>query len=528
MMYPESKSDSLSQALFANPSSEYRGAPFWSWNGKLENGLLGREIDCLKQMGFGGFYMHPRVGLATPYLSDEFMDRVRFCTERAKQNNMKAYLYDEDKWASGFGGGFVTKDISNRQKNIRFTRVPYGQGADRAENGELIAVFDIIFDETGCLASYKIIDSGAEAKGVKYYVYLEYAADSDWYNGQAYVDTMSEKAIGKFIEITHERYKKSVGDEFGKTIPAIFTDEPQFFRKDRLPSPFDKGDLRMPYTSDFDETYEQAYGERLLPRLPELIWELPGGEISLARYRYHDHTAERFARSYSDVGGKWCDKNGIAITGHMMAEPDLECQTAYVGDCMRQYRSFGLPGIDILADKRQQTTAKQAQSASHQYGREGVLSELYGVTGWDFDFIGHKMQGDWQAALGITMRAPHLYWMSMGGDAKRDYPASIGHQSPWYKKYSYIENHFARVNTAMTRGVPGVKIGVIHPVESYWLYWGPKSQTHARADDIESRFYEITNTLLFNQLDFDYINEALLPSLYKETETGFAVGAMIY
>ncbi|MBQ5748762.1 MAG: hypothetical protein IIV87_01260, partial [Oscillospiraceae bacterium] len=48
--------------------------------------------------------------------------------------------------------------------------------------------------------------------------------------------------------------------------------------------------------------------------------------------------------------------------------------------------------------------------------------------------------------------------------AKRDYPASINYQSPWYREYSYIENHFARVNTALTRGTPIVKIGVIHPV----------------------------------------------------------------
>ena len=31
-----------------------------------------------------------------------------------------------------------------------------------------------------------------------------------------------------------------------------------------------------------------------------------------------------------------------------------------------------------------------------------MLSELYGVTGWDCDFRTYKHQGDWQAALGIT------------------------------------------------------------------------------------------------------------------------------
>ena len=66
----------------------------------------------------------------------------------------------------------------------------------------------------------------------------------------------------------------------------------------------------------------------------------------------------------------------------------------------------------MLYDSRELNTAKQAQSAVHQYGREGMLSELYGVTGWEFDFRGHKLAGDWQAALGVTVRVHHLTWTS--------------------------------------------------------------------------------------------------------------------
>jgi hypothetical protein len=62
-----------------------------------------------------------------------------------------------------------------------------------------------------------------------------------------------------------------------------------------------------------------------------------------------------------------------------------------------------------------------------------MLSELYGVTNWDYDFRGHKSQGDWQACLGVTVRVPHLAWQTMKGEGKRDYPASIFYQSPRYK-----------------------------------------------------------------------------------------------
>ena len=51
------------QKLFENPSKEYRGKPFWAWNGKLTEEELLRQIDIFEQMGFGGFFMHSRTCL---------------------------------------------------------------------------------------------------------------------------------------------------------------------------------------------------------------------------------------------------------------------------------------------------------------------------------------------------------------------------------------------------------------------------------------------------------------------------------
>jgi hypothetical protein len=48
-------------------------------------------------------------------------------------------------------------------------------------------------------------------------------------------------------------------------------------------------------------------------------------------------------------------------------------------------------------------SAKQCQSVVRQAGKVGMMCELDGVTGWDFDFRGHKLHGDWQAALGVTL-----------------------------------------------------------------------------------------------------------------------------
>lgn len=540
MLYPKNQEPSLSRELFRNPTAEYRGTPFWSWNCDLNTDLMDKEVDCMQQMGMGGYHMHVRVGMNTKYLSDEFMAIIRHYVEMAKERNMLAWLYDEDKWPSGYAGGYVTKDKRFRQRYLLFTPTPYAKDqaafvpqssmaeGGRTGQGELLGAYAVELDADGYLKGYRRLSPGETAQGDLWYAYLETMGDSSWYNYQAYVDTLYKPAIDRFVEVTHQRYKEVVGDEFSKTIPAIFTDEPQFVKKQPLSTPFSKQDVVIPFTIDLEETYTAAYGDSLLDHLPELFWDLPEGQVSLTRYHYHDHVAERFASAFADTVGGWCTQNHLLLTGHMMEEPSLWSQTTSLGETMRSYRSFGLPGIDMLCDGRELNTAKQCQSAVHQFGCPGMLSELYGVTGWDFDFRNHKLAGDWQAALGVTVRVHHLYWVSMGGEAKRDYPASIGHQSPWYKEYPYIENHFARVNTALTRGRPVARIGVIHPVESYWLHWGPDENTRPERDAMDKRFCELTDWLLYGLMDFDFISESLLPQQFTSSEEGFHVGQMVY
>ncbi|MFR7842408.1 MAG: hypothetical protein ACLU3U_04675 [Gallintestinimicrobium sp.] len=132
------------------------------------------------------------------------------------------------------------------------------------------------------------------------------------------------------------------------------------------------------------------------------------------------------------------------------------------------------------------------------------MSELYGVTSWSFDFRRHKLQGDWQAALGITLRVPHLSWVSMKGEAKRDYPASINYQSPWCKEYKTVEDHFARVNTAMTR--EGSCACRRHSSNRKLLAsLGTGVPDRIDPEQMEERFQNVTRWLLFGSCDFDFL-----------------------
>ncbi len=539
-LYPDAAAPELTPEVYANPTAVYRGAPFWAWNCKLERGRILRQLDALARMGLGGGHIHSRTGLATPYMGEEFMGHVRACVDHAAAHGLKIWLYDEDRWPSGFAGGLVTRDAALRMRSLVFSPEPLPVGAEREASESvarytrgvthLLARYAVRIDGGVMTSHRRLADGDAAGEGESvWYAYNVVSGNSSWFNHQAYVDTLNPAAIERFRDVTHEAYRRVVGDAFGKVIHAIFTDEPQVVHQRMLNTSSDRDNAIFPWTDDLPATYAAAWGEDLLALLPELVFEPAGGVQPPVRWRFRDHVAERFATAFADTLGRWCEQAGIALTGHMMAEATLESQSHCIMEAMRHYRSFQLPGIDMLCDAMELTTAKQAQSAARQDGRPGVLSELYGVTNWDFPFEGHKRQGDWQAALGVTMRCHHLTWLSMAGNSKRDYPASMGPHVPWYTEYPLIENHFARLNTILTRGRPRARVAVVHPIENYWLARGPSGQCRDELKAQEERFQQIVRWLLHGLVDFDFLCESRLPGQGARVRDGkLQVGAMAY
>ena len=104
--------------IFQNPGVEWRGKPFWSWNGELREDEVRRQIGVMKDMGLGGYFMHSRAGLITEYLGEDWFDLINAGADEGERIGMEAWLYDEDRWPSGSAGGMVTKDPKYRMKSL--------------------------------------------------------------------------------------------------------------------------------------------------------------------------------------------------------------------------------------------------------------------------------------------------------------------------------------------------------------------------------------------------------------------------
>ena len=105
---------------FKNPPKEYRSAPFWSWNDKLESEELKRQVREHAEKGLGGYFMHARIGLITPYMSEEWMHCVATCVEEGKRVGIASWLYDEDCWPSGVMGFRIPDKGEKYQQKARW------------------------------------------------------------------------------------------------------------------------------------------------------------------------------------------------------------------------------------------------------------------------------------------------------------------------------------------------------------------------------------------------------------------------
>lgn len=515
---------------FKCPASVYRGKPFWAWNGKLEPDELRRQIRLMQRMGLGGFFMHSRVGLDTAYLSPAWFDGVRTCIDEAKKLGMEAWLYDEDRWPSGAAGGLVTKNPAFHARYLVMREIE-AAGEFRWQADTVTAFAGRV---EGCKANgLRRLARGARPVLAPGEVVLEFCdvsePFSDWYNGYTYLDTLNPKAVRKFIAVTHEAYRRRVGRDFGKAVPGIFTDEPKHSGR-IVPLPH-AGGYGTAWTARLPSVFRKRYGYDLLPRLPEIFLDVDGRTVSQARYHYHECVTHLFTDSFGRQIGAWCRKHGLAFTGHVLMEDTLSSQTQVVGDCMRFYEHMQAPGMDLLTEVwRLWDVAKQVSSAARQFGRKWRLTETYGCTGWDFPFAGHKALGDWQTALGINLRCQHLAWYTMEGEAKRDYPAGIFYQSPWWHSYPKVEDYYARINAVMTHGVEVRDLLVIHPIESMWLlfrkgceggkgFGEPEKESADRIGAYDLMLVELRDSLLAANLDFDYGDEELLSRHAKVTQT---------
>lgn len=559
---------------FQNPGADKRSIPFWAWNGKMDAEELRNQVRQMKQAGVGGFFIHSRIGLETEYLGTEWMDCVKAVVAEAKEQGLYAWLYDEDRWPSGTAGGRVTscgdayrckgltlevcsakdyaeiyeKEISGLEKfsDERVGLVAMYRAVlvnmPSNEQGECKAVQGSIFSQdNGDLPVYikhferlKLAENMVfRDSEVLLVVRLAVSAPSEWFNHEAPPDNLNPDCTRKFIQETHEKYKAAVGEEFGKTIPGIFTDEPSLNDRNTY---FGENKSWIPWTYGFGAYFQELTGYDFYEMLP--LFYFHGENSERIRHDYWRCVTQRYSESYFKVIGQWCEENNLLFTGHFLQEDKLGLCTRVNGAVMSHYQYQHVPGIDMLCEQtREYLTVKQCTSVANQLGRKQVLSETYGCTGWEFTFEGQKWMGDWQYVLGVNRRCQHLMLYSLRGCRKRDYPPSFNYNTNWWNDNKIVDDYFARLAVVLEQGEAVRNILLLHPASTAWSrlgvnpYGNPKRREERDTPGI-NRYGDDLNSLIEylerQHLDCELGDELLIKQYGRVEEARFVIGKAHY
>lgn len=470
--------EDMDKNSFKQPSVYNKPVPFWSWNDKLENDELVRQIDEMADKGWGGFFMHTRVGLVTEYLSEDWFEKINLCAKTAGEKNILAWLYDEDKWPSGFAGGEVAENEEYRDRALVLLR----------ENQ--------IEDNDTVFTDYTY-------GGIKYYIAKRVSKTGKrQFNGTSYVDLMNPKAVRKFLECTHERYKEHCGQHFGKEIPGVFTDEPCYLMFNDYSVPV------LPWSEYLPGFFMSNKHYEIEKHLVELFFDV--GDYKRIRYDFFDCASNLMVNSFTKQYYEWCDKNNLKFTGHMMAENNLTYSIQWCGSIMPHYEFMHWPGIDKLSRNTLITVAvKQLSSVAEQLDKERALCEVFGCIGQQSAFAERKWIADWEAVLGITFVNQHLSLYSMKGERKRDYPANLFFQQPWWKDEKVFSDYVSRLCYLAVLGKREVKVLVIHTLGSAWCEYNPVSK-NLSGFDYSDFFQKLTDKLIEEKIDFHYGDESIM------------------
>ncbi|MCK9860345.1 hypothetical protein CFI03_017395 [Paenibacillus sp. ATY16] len=524
---------------FKQPANRNRPIAFWVWNDDLTPERARLQLRELASHGFGGAFAHPRPGLAIEYLSEEWFELWSAALDEAESLGLQLSIYDENSYPSGFAGGHVPSELPDCLANcVHFKKYGRGQLSELGKQqslmlnvpGHPIRAFAMLPAEeksSGFVIARDVTllpVSEWEQHGESFWLFeLGTPETNGWMGGFAYADLLRPEVTRRFLETTHEEYRKRFGDRFGSVIPALFTDEPEI-------SPgnlFQDGAGFLPFTYWFAGEFEKRNGYSLFDYLPCLFEDVehPLKQKAARRVRYDYYCTLQALWTDNSVRpiSEWCEHNGLAYTGHYVEHNWPHPFNRSSPSVMSMYEYMHWPAIDMLRSEMHRPDRKspdnsahmlicirEAQSAANQFDRERVLCEAFGAGGWDSSFEDYKRIGDWLFANGINALTPHFTQSSIAGARKRDHPQSFDWRQPWWEEWKTLADYFARLSAVLTEGKTRNRILVLNPTTSSYLFAPKDLESNEEYKLGVEKTRQLTQWLVDRGWDFDFGDETII------------------
>lgn len=438
---------------FENPPDDARIMMRWWWFGPaVSKPELEREMRLMKEGGIGGFEVQPVYPMQLegnlPYLSDEFIDALRFTSEKARELGLRMDL----TLASGWPYGGPHTPITEAAGRLRCDRLRVAAGATTValpkigEGERFLAAF----------AGSKLLDPPADGQ-------IHLPAGSAERQVLCFIASRTHQKVKRaavgaegwvldhYNRAAVEHHLHTVGDRlmqaFGANPPyAVFSDSLEVFASD--------------WADDFLAEFRKRRGYDLTPYLPALAGDF-GEKTAAVRVDWGKTLTELAEERYLTPIEAWARAHHTRFRSQTYGVPPVTLSSNALVDLPEgehpHWREF--------------SQTRQAASACHIYGKPVTSSEtwtwlhspVFRATPLDM-----KAEADLHFLNGINQLVGHGWPYSppsAGYPGWRFYAAAVFDQdNPWWIAMPDITKYLQRVSYVLRQGKPVNDVAVYLPV----------------------------------------------------------------
>lgn len=500
-------------APFIKPPDDSRIMMRWWWFGPaVANQELEREIRAMKEAGIGGFEIQPvypremddpaRGIRNLAYLSDGFLDALRFVNQKTQEMGMRLDLTLSSGWP--YGGSLVP--ITQAAGMLRVVAVPI-PGTDNSvaapslEAGEsLIAAWAMPGDhlrfpkssaqQLDDLSGVRVmVPDRRQFRAVLFFISsrtgMQVKRPAVGAEGFV-IDHYDAAAIGAYLRSTGDRLMQAFS---GKPPYAVFSDSLEVYGSN--------------WTPDLLAEFHRRRGYDLKPHLLALVGD--AGETTLAIRCDWGRTLTELANDhYLAPLREWADRNGTRLRCQAYGEPPVT---------LSSNRLVDLPEGES-PDWRGFSPARWASSACHLYGKPVASAETwtwihspaFRATPLDL-----KAEADCDFLQGINQIVGHGWPYSppeAGEPGWRFYAAgALNDHNPWWPVMADLALYLQRMCFLLRQGKPANDVALYLSNSDAWAQFTANSNPSVNGVLAMLLGKNILGHILDAGFNFDFIDD---------------------
>ena len=404
----------------------------------------------------------------------------------AKSLNLKIWIYDEKGYPSGSAGGLVLRDNPECE----------AKGIKKEDNKYYI---DTLYEHTH--------------------------ASNNYHEKRRYINLLDYKAVSKFIEVTHNKYKSMIPKELFNYIEAFFTDEPSLMSV--VTEKIDNKEIKvfnkinpliralpsLPISEELILLLSKKYNVDLMDIAPKLFEysNIP----SPLKCMFWECVSLVYESSFSIQLSKKCAKMNKKLTGHILFEETPFLNMIFHSNPFRILKNFQIPGIDLLSNKSENIsiyTHKLAYSCAYLTSKSGIMTE----TGDFFDRID-----------GVSFMTPEIKKRALF----LQFVLGVRHFTYYYEFNKKPYDEYRKINIALENACSYVENGIYFPevaiycaYETIWSLYAPNTSSPFNLindqpkgiQKFENEILELCNDLYKKNIQYIIFDESSINELNKK------------